>query len=312
MRDRLAQGRAAPPRDLRRRRNPEEGLPTDFEDNRDVHYENLRQPLDASVFIATLKEVMRASMAACGEVISKNKSGGAKVKTHRGEPRWHIPDLGKLKVPENLRALHTEVAARWGIIDLLDFLKESDFVTDFTDAFTTVATREATSREVIRKRLLLVLYALGTNVGIKRVADGGRHGETEAALRAIRHLFVNRDNLRKAIVTLVNATFATDPLRAHWGLTGAGVVLGLVWAIWHLIPYLQAGHGPAWIAGQVLFTVALRVIIAGDGRRLCHPEIACRLHGGRVKCVRPCAPGRSGRRDATWRRRRSPPAGSCG
>lgn len=138
------------------------------------------------------------------------------MKTHRGEPRWHIPDLGKLQVPENLRALHTEVAARWGIIDLLDFLKESDFVTDFTDAFTTVATREATPREVIRKRLLLVLYALGTNVGIKRVADGGRHGEIEAALRATRHLFVNRDNLRAAIATLVNATLKMrDPL--WWG-----------------------------------------------------------------------------------------------
>ncbi|WP_248958700.1 transposase [Sphaerisporangium perillae] len=148
--------------------------------------------------------------------MARNKSGGTKVKTHRGEPRWHIPDLGKLKVPENLRALHTEVAARWGIIDLLDFLKESDFVTDFTDAFSTVATREATPREVVRKRLLLVLYALGTNVGIKRVADGGRHGESEAALRATRHLFVNRDNLRAAIATLVNATLKMrDPL--WWG-----------------------------------------------------------------------------------------------
>lgn len=34
------------------------------------------------------------------------------------------------------------------------------------------------------KRLLLVLYALGTDVGIKPVADGGGHGENEAALRA--------------------------------------------------------------------------------------------------------------------------------
>ncbi|GGP09672.1 Tn3 family transposase [Nonomuraea glycinis] len=200
----------------RRWRNPEEDLPTDFEDNRDVHYEELRQPLDAGVFIATLQEAMRAAMAACGEAVRRNRSGGTKVKTLRGEARWHIPDLGKLQVPENLRALHTEVAARWGIIDLLDFLKESDFVTDFTDAFTTVATREATPREVIRKRLLLVLYALGTNVGIKRVADGGRHGETEAALRATRHLFVNRDNLRAAIATLVNATLKMrDPL--WWG-----------------------------------------------------------------------------------------------
>lgn len=200
----------------RRWRNPEEDLPADFGDNQDVHYENLRQPLDSAVFIATLKEAMRASMAACSQAVSRNKSGGTKVKTHRGEPRWHIPDLGRLKVPENLRALHTEVAARWGIIDLLDFLKESDFVTDFTDAFTTVATREATAREVIRKRLLLLLYALGTNVGIKRVADGGRHGGSEAALRTTRHLFVNRDNLRSAIATLVNATLKMrDPL--WWG-----------------------------------------------------------------------------------------------
>jgi hypothetical protein len=160
----------------RRWRNPEEDLPTDFEDNRDVHYENLRQPLESAELIAALKESMRASMATCAEAITKNKSGGTRVKKHRGEPRWHIPDLGKLKVPENLRALHTEVAARWGIIDLLDFLKESDHLTAFTDAFATVATRENTPRAVIRKRLLLVLYALGTNVGIKRVADADRRG----------------------------------------------------------------------------------------------------------------------------------------
>ena len=200
----------------RRWRNPEDDLPADFEDNRDVHYENLAQPLDSAEFIGALKEQMRASMAACAEAVSKNRSGGTKVKTQRGEPRWHIPDLGKLAVPDSLRALHSEVAARWGIIDLLEFLKESDFVTGFTDAFTTVATREATPREVIRKRLLLVLYALGTNVGIKRVADGGRHGETEAALRATRHLFINRDNLRTATATLVNATLKMrDPL--WWG-----------------------------------------------------------------------------------------------
>ena len=197
-------------------RNPEEDLPADFEDNRDVHYQNLQQPLDGSVFIATLKEAMRASMKECSEAIARNRSGGTKVKTLRGEPRWHVPDLGKLETPANLQALHQQVAARWGVIDLLDFLKEADHVTCFTDAFSTIATREATPREVIRKRLLLVLYALGTNVGVKRVADGGGHGENEAALRATRYLFVNRDNLRNAVATLVNATLRMrDP--AWWG-----------------------------------------------------------------------------------------------
>jgi hypothetical protein len=144
-------------------RNPEEDLPADFEDNRDVHYENLRQPLDPGEFIANLQEAMRSSMAGAAAAIAKNRSGGTKVRTHRGEPRWHVPGLRKLPTPDNLKALHAEVQARWGVIDLLDFLKESDFVTGFTDSFTTVATRENTPREVIRKRLLLVLYALGTN-----------------------------------------------------------------------------------------------------------------------------------------------------
>ncbi|GAA4235598.1 TnpA family transposase [Streptosporangium album] len=76
--------------------------------------------------------------------------------------------------------------------------------------------RENTPRQVIRKRLLLVLYALGTDIGIKRVADGGKHGESEAALRATRYLFVNRDNLRNAIATLVNATLRTRD-EAWWG-----------------------------------------------------------------------------------------------
>ena len=46
----------------------------------------------------------------------------------------------------------------------------------------------------------------------------GEHGETEAALRHVRRLFVTRDNLRRAIATLVNATFAArDP---RWWGTG--------------------------------------------------------------------------------------------
>jgi TnpA family transposase len=62
----------------------------------------------------------------------------------------------------------------------------------------------------------LVLHSLGINIGIKRIADAGNHGETEATLRATRQLFVNRDNLRKAVSVVVNDTMkARDPL--WWG-----------------------------------------------------------------------------------------------
>lgn len=77
---------------------------------------------------------------------------------------------------------------------------------------------------MLRRRLLLVLFALGTNMGIKRVAVTGKHGESEAVLRSVRHLFVrsartqlcSRTNLRSALVRLVNATFAARDV-VWWG-----------------------------------------------------------------------------------------------
>lgn len=59
-------------------------------------------------------------------------------------------------------------------------------------------------------------------------------------------------------------------LRRRLAPLSAGLVLGAIWAVWHVVPYLQGGHDPAWIVGQCLFTVALRLLIvevfeASDG-----------------------------------------------
>lgn len=61
--------------------------------------------------------------------------------------------------------------------------------------------------------------------------------------------------------------YATDPLQARWGATGTGVFLGICWAVWHLVPLLQVGHGFGWIAGWFLGTVAARMIIVGVHNR---------------------------------------------
>ena len=69
--------------------------------------------------------------------------------------------------------------------NLLDILKEADLRTGFTRHFTSVATREALDRATLQKRLLLCLYGLGTNTGLKRVANGD-HGESAAELLLLR------------------------------------------------------------------------------------------------------------------------------
>jgi membrane protease YdiL (CAAX protease family) len=55
--------------------------------------------------------------------------------------------------------------------------------------------------------------------------------------------------------------YATDPLQARLTALGAGLLLGLVWAAWHVGPLLQAQREPSWIAWWSLNTVALRVLI---------------------------------------------------
>lgn len=55
--------------------------------------------------------------------------------------------------------------------------------------------------------------------------------------------------------------YAIDPLQDRWGALQASLILGSVWALWHVVPYIQTHNAPAWIVWQCIGTVGLRVII---------------------------------------------------
>jgi uncharacterized protein len=55
--------------------------------------------------------------------------------------------------------------------------------------------------------------------------------------------------------------YVIDPLQERWSALHASLLLGLVWATWHLVPLVQAHRSPAWIAWWGLGTVASRVLI---------------------------------------------------
>ena len=197
-------------------RNPEDDLPGDFEHAREVHYAALRQPVDPTSFITGLKQRMTDALTRLDQALVDGTAGGVKVISRRGEPWISVPKLAALPEPQHLRAVKDEVVRRWGTLDLLNVLKDSDFLADFTAEFTSVATREVIDRATLCRRLLLCLFALGTNMGIKAIVSTGEHDETEAALRHVRRHFITRDNLRRAIAKLVNATFAARDAR-WWG-----------------------------------------------------------------------------------------------
>ncbi len=54
--------------------------------------------------------------------------------------------------------------------------------------------------------------------------------------------------------------YAIDPMQDRWGALRAGVILGMVWAAWHIVPWLQVGRSPTWIAWQCLVLVSSRVL----------------------------------------------------
>ena len=55
--------------------------------------------------------------------------------------------------------------------------------------------------------------------------------------------------------------YAIDPMQDRWNALQASILLGLVWATWHIVPLVQAQRSPAWLAWWCLFTVALRVLL---------------------------------------------------
>ncbi|WP_431031540.1 Tn3 family transposase [Plantibacter sp. RU18] len=196
--------------------NPEDDLPADFDAQRETHYETLRKPLDATMFVQDLQQRMRRALTGFDCGILADTCGGVKITVRRGAPWITVPKQEPLKEPQNLRGLKDEVRRRWGTIDLLDVLKECDFLTDFLSEFVSVASRENLDKDSLRRRLLMCLFALGTNVGIKAIADTAGHAETERELRHVRRHYITRDNLRRATQKLVNATLeARDP--GWWG-----------------------------------------------------------------------------------------------
>ncbi len=55
--------------------------------------------------------------------------------------------------------------------------------------------------------------------------------------------------------------YAIDPLQNRWGALRASFILGVVWAIWHGVAFVQTHHSASWIIWQSIKTVAMRMVI---------------------------------------------------
>lgn len=55
--------------------------------------------------------------------------------------------------------------------------------------------------------------------------------------------------------------YAAEPMQERWGALLAAILMGVVWGVWHTIPFLQNNVTPTWIFWQFANTIGLRVLI---------------------------------------------------
>lgn len=187
-----------------RYRNPDEDLPGDFDDRRSEYYGLLEQPMDAGEFIARVKKDMDRTLYELNVGMPRNRKVSLRT-NHKN--KICLSPLEPQPEPQGIAPIKAELAKRWPMTSLLDVLKESDLRIGFSDLFQTSGNREILDRETIQKRLLLCLYAMGTNAGLKRIS-AGPHGVSYKELLHVRRRFINKDALRSAISYVANAVFA--------------------------------------------------------------------------------------------------------
>jgi TnpA family transposase len=193
-------------------RNPDDDLPSDFAERRSTCYARLGIPLAADAFIDKMRGEMTAALARLNERLPRNEH--VRLDPRRKKKPIVLSKLEPLPEPTNLAALKTELGRRWPMTSLLDILKESDLRVGFTDAFVTAASREAVERDEVQRRLLLCLYGLGTNAGLKRLGVG--NGVSYKELLHTRRRYLDKESFRDATRRIVNATLAVRRIDL-WG-----------------------------------------------------------------------------------------------
>ena len=195
-------------------RNPEDDLPRDFDQHRATYYTDLNLPLSADEFVASLKTQLTTALTSFERFMAKKPSDVA-IGTKRGKGWITLSPLPKQSEPKHLPRLKTEILRRWGVIGLLDMLKESAMLTGCLDCFQSTGSREALDPELLHKRLLLCMYGMGTNMGLKRMA-GIDPRITAEDLRYTRRRYLHKEHMRAAIAQVVNALLRAR-LESIWG-----------------------------------------------------------------------------------------------
>lgn len=195
--------------------NPDEDLPGDFDEKRDEYCQLLKQPLSADHFIIKAQKLLQESLGMFNKGLLKNSKVKIILRKQKDKGWISVSPLKPQADPKNIAQLKSEILQQWPMTGLLDILKEVDMLVDFTSIFKSAATREILDKETLQRRLLLCLFGIGTNTGLKRISSGNP-GTSYEDLRYVHRRFIQKDYLRQTITKIANEIFSVRDT-AIWG-----------------------------------------------------------------------------------------------
>lgn len=196
-----------------RYRNPKDDLPLDFKENKQKYLKMLGLPNRGNSFTKKLKTLLTGRLHSLNKSIVNNDK--VKIKTSKANKNISISPSDAQEAPKNLEALQQEIIKRWSSINLIDILKECDLLINFTNKMETIGRSSKISPRDLRKRLLLCLYGIGSNTGLKRISIA--NGDVNFSdLCYVKNRFINKINVKNAIRAVVdNVLKIRDP--TVWG-----------------------------------------------------------------------------------------------
>ncbi|KTC69026.1 Tn3 transposase DDE domain protein [Legionella birminghamensis] len=193
-------------------RNPDEDLPNNFEENKEAHFKDLSLPIDGDVFIEQLKHRHVSALTALNNNIPQNTK--VKISSQNGG-RIIVTPLTAQAESNNIVIIKKNLQDKWEGTNLIDMIKEVDLENHFTHDFISYGEKIYLKPHEISERILLTIFGLGTNVGLKHMCAGNSH-ISEHQLRHIKNYFLSTDNLKNALSKVANALFRIR-LEEIWG-----------------------------------------------------------------------------------------------
>jgi TnpA family transposase len=202
-------------------RDPSQDLPADWESRRAEDYQRLNLPSKGEQFVAELKEQLSEALKKADQAVRAGRpERAATVRKSPDGTKARIYSPKPLARDERvyLKEIKARVQQHYGMLDLLDILLEADRQVEFSRFFQTSGQRQVLGAEEIRRRLLLVLFRLGTNLGLRRFHAAAKPDCSYDDLRYFLSRFVRLEALSAANVALVNRILA----KRNPGIWGPG------------------------------------------------------------------------------------------